>query len=67
MQEQVCSCKCLKTDKASFVHDWKKVNSGFASLFVWLCVTENEVIKLWYNSGKLGFLGALEEMVADCY
>lgn len=61
MQVQVCCCKHLKTDKASFVGVWRKVNSGFVSACVWLCLAENGVIKLWYCSGKLGFLDALEE------
>ena len=62
MQEQVCCCKCLKTDKASFVVDWRKANSVSVSACVWLCVAENGVIKLWYCSGKLGFLDTLEEI-----
>lgn len=62
MQEQVCCCKHLKTDKASFVGDWRKANSGFVSACVWLCVAETRVIKLWYCSSKLGFLDALEEI-----
>lgn len=62
MREQVCCCKHLRTDKASFVGEWRKVNSIFVSACVWLCVAESEVIKLWYCAGELGFLDALGEI-----
>jgi len=33
-----------------------------SSVFVFACIAENGIIKLWYCLGKLSFLDALEEI-----